>query len=179
MRRSAQDGAGLRPEGQEVSFEGGFVHADEGKGGKVNIRDEGEIQHFLAVRRIVEHADNGAVPFAEETAGLGIREGERRIASAGNLRIGFAQGDELAVMLQKGCTHGFQIFHGIRRLAVIGTARGILHGVPVAPEHGQAAVGIRVFAAPGTAQADFLTVIDERGTGGKEIEIGRDLHPAV
>ena len=61
----------------------------------------------------------------------------------------------------------------------IGAARRILYGIPVAPQHGQAPVGIGAVTAPGSAETDLFPVIDERGTGGENIQVGRDLHPAA
>ena len=65
------------------------------------IRGLGKIQLFHAVGGIVENADDGAVPFAQEAAGFRIREGQGGIGSPGDFRIGLPQGDQLPVTVQE------------------------------------------------------------------------------
>ena len=127
----------------------------------------------------MEHAHRAAVPAAQEAAQLGIAEFQRGILTPCDFRIGFPDRHQLPVVPQDAAGHPFQVLYGIGRLLVIGAPFRILHGIPVSPEHRQAAVRVCVRSAPGTPQADLLTVVDEGRPGRKNIQIGRHLHPAA
>ena len=124
----------------------------------------------------MEDVDRASFPFGLEAPRFGIGQRNGGIGAPCDLRIGLADHQQLFVMIQQAGAHSFQIGNGIGALGTVIGSDGILYGVTVTPKHGQPPVGVGTGSAPAAAQADLLPVIDERGAGAEQIQIGSHSH---
>ena len=127
----------------------------------------------------MEHQHGAVFSHGDEAAQLGILQLQGPVGSPGDFRMGVPQVDEPPVIMEQAAP---LLHHGGRggfRLAAVVRPGRVGNRIPVSPAHGQPAVGVRIRAAPGSPQADFLSVVDERRSGTQDIQAGRHPDPSV